>query len=262
MRLSSYKLSLILLFLLFLILYFPVIGEPYAFEELRLTSFFHTAPNVEINPFATEFQKGSRLTQLWKEYFAIYPPGLLIFYRVWSVISFDNELFMRLPLLCLILYVLYSLFSFIRRFTDKDEAALITLLIGLGPIWYGPLSKISPESFNLCFSFLSLMFFSDCIMAKSFRLKKIWIINIIGLICSYHFTYIIFSQIIASQLCRTYNSQKLFMSIFSVLSILSLMTLIIFNKSIDNNVLIFFWPKVKGDEAIRLMKFILLGAQS
>ncbi len=260
MQLRDHKVNLLILTILFLMLYLPIIGRPFTFEELRLTSFFHTPPIAEITSFTPELQQGSRLSQYWRDYVEIYPPGVLIFYRAWSFISLENETFMRLPLFLLIIWSLVKLFQFMSLSVGKSESSLLTLLIGLSPLWYGYSGHLTPEAFAFPLFFLSIFYYHEAIQRKNFSSLSLWIVNTLGLFTLYHFSFLVLAQIIGSFFCKKYDSQKTFAGLFILLVTTVLSTFVLIASDKVKNPLVFYWPEIDGSEVIKLFKLMILGS--
>lgn len=257
---KSYRVILFIFALIFLALYLPVLGRPFEFEELRLTSFFHSQPDKELLVFLPELESGSRYDKMATDYLKLNPPGLLYFYRLWSWITTENEFLMRLPLFILILLSLKSLFKIFESWSTKEEASLYLFLFGVFPIWFRPLVTLTPSAFNFCLTVLSLQFFYRSLKRNNFKSVPLWTTNLVGLLVSYHFIAIILIQIGVSFFKREFAGQKPFA--FFKGGIVLLIVGLYFSKPevSDRNPLVFYWSEVKFMDSINVMKSFILGS--
>jgi 4-amino-4-deoxy-L-arabinose transferase-like glycosyltransferase len=259
MDLKDHKVSLFTFTFIFLLLYLPVMGRPLNFEELRLTTYFHSVPTEQVQKYTPELANGSRFSQHWDQYLTIYPPGLMAFYYLWARLSFGDEIFLRIPLLILLGLTLLKLYGLLLDWHSKNEAALLMLLIGLFPLWYRHGTTITPESFNLYFICLSLIYFYEALKRKELNLFPLWIINIVGLLSSYLFIFIIVSQCLAILLTKDARNRKAFIGTFSTLTLLLALSYFSLPMRDYKNPLIFYWTEPSLEDFAKLFKYSVLG---
>jgi len=245
--------------LIFLILYIPTLNRPFHFEEVKVTKYFHTPPPANISVFSQETQEGSRWDNLWREYLRIQPPGLLYFYRVWSLITRENEIFMRLPLLFLITLCFYQLFFFFKELSSSSEAAVMVMFTSFGTWWYGIGSIISPTSFSLLLAFLSTVLYFESLRKKNMSIQLI-IVNFCGLTVSYYFILIVLLQLLLLIFQRSAKKIKPFL-IANFIFLISTSGLFYWVTNPQfSNPLAQHWGKVDNKDPLFLYEYLLLGA--
>ncbi|MEC7275196.1 MAG: hypothetical protein VXV96_02660 [Bdellovibrionota bacterium] len=244
---------------IFLLLYIPTLNRPFHFEEIKVTRYFHTPPPSKVSIFTQDTMEGSRWDNLWREYLRIQPAGLLYFYRGWSLITQENEILMRLPLLILNILCLWQVFSFFKGLTHSSEAALMTLFTSLGTWWYGMGSIIAPTSFTLLFAFLSICLFFNSLKKKRMS-KALILVNFCGLSVSYYFILITLLQLGSLiPLKNLKNIKAFFLANLILLFSCSGLLYWVANPRFSNP-LAQHWGKVDHKDPLFLYEYLLLGA--
>lgn len=260
MDLKDHKVSLLTFTVIFLLLYIPLLGKPLSFEELRLTTYFHSTPTEQVKTFTPELSQGSRFSQHWDQYLKIYPPGLMTFYFVWSRLSFGDEIFLRIPLVILMLLFWRQLYLLLNAWLGRSESALTLLLIGLFPLWYRYGANITPESFHLYLSCLSFCYYYHAITKKDLSLTSLWVINFLGLVTNYFFIFVVLVQVLGALINSKISGRKSFSSVFALFSIIIMTAYLQVPSREYRNPLVFYWEEeVKPQQIKNLFEFSILG---
>lgn len=261
MKLLGVKTNLLLTGFIFLFLYLPVMGRPYNFEELRFTKHFYTVPDRDESTFSVlSREKVSSKWDLHKaDFLRLYPPLQIGFYFLWSKITFEDEYLMRLPLLLLIFLCFKELFTFFTLYVQKDEASLTLIISSLFPWWYTYGSSITPNSFGLFLSFLSLLKFYPIISKEKEIPRSLWITNIIGLFVLYQFSLLIFMEVLFLAFSKKSKMTLRFILFHSLLLVSLWATYFSFPNPYFANPLVFYWNHSGIMEIWYLIKTFLSG---
>lgn len=262
MKLKGFQFNLIFAGVIFILLYLPVMGRPFYFEELKMTSYFHkpeVKPNVLFFDIGSESQP-SQWENYKDDYIRLYPPLLFGFYFLWSKACFEDEILMRLPLLLLILLALKRMFEMVKLFWGEDEASLFLLITILFPWWYTYGTTLIPASFGLFLGIISSCLFIE----RSFQKKPIplvlHLINLIGIVLLYQYSFLVLAQgltVLFMKERRQYLTSSLsYVFIFTVL-----WSFIFLNPNpYYGNPLALLWGKQGYEGLIKLVSVFITGA--
>lgn len=262
MNLNGYKFNLLLVGILFSLLYFPVMNRPYSFEELRLTSHFQKSSqqdNFLLGKMGKKEEELSQWDQYGKEYLKIYPPLLMGFYFVWSKISSEDEILMRLPLFLLILWAGYELFHMMALLWGKDEASLFLLTLTLFPWVYTSGTTLIPSSFGLYMGVISLSLFLKTIKENKQPPKRAYLINVLGLLTLYQFSLLLLAQVLVGFIVKERKSYLLpsFINLFFIVSLW--IPYLLAPAILGNNPLTFYWGKQNPNDIFKFIEVLLIG---
>jgi hypothetical protein len=182
----SYKFILVGAGFTFFVIFLSQMNNAYLHSELVATKIFYQYS--PFTPSPDDYLKSSMLnfSKHWRSYLSIYPSGFVSFYSIWSKLTGDFEVAMRLPLLALAILSLVKLFDLLKNFFSKTESAYYLFLICLSPIWYGLGTKLKPESFSLFLSAISFCFYYEAsVKNKKNSYYGLLITNAIWLSLSY-----------------------------------------------------------------------------
>lgn len=262
MEKSKVKLEVLLPLLLglaiFLTLFLPLLNRPFHFEELRVTQYFHTPPPSNTSVFSQDTIQGSMLSAFWNDYLKLHPPGLIGFYYLWSFISFEEEVPMRLPLLFLAIFSLYQIFKFLSLYVKEEEAALVTLFSTFLTFWYGQGSLITPETFTLYFAVLSLSFFAQSLKEKKVLIPLI-LVNLLGASVSYLFLILIALQLFALALTKDLMKKKIACALFTCTFLANGVSYYLIPNKDHSNPLIFYLPKGSNQTGLNFLNLLFKG---
>ncbi len=245
--------------LTFLALYLAVMARPFEFEEIRLTSLFHSTVDEDLRLFVPELSNKSRFEQMATDYIKLNPPGLLYFYRLWSLLTNENEFLMRLPLFIMVILSLKSLYQIFLKTIGAQEAILYLFFIGVMPIWFRPMATLNPASFNLCFTILAINSFWSAWEKGSFNGKALWSINILGLLNSYHFLPIVLFQVLASFFKKGERAQKSYAIFFGCLTLLVPIIYFSIPQPSEVNPIVFYWGEVSNIAPFHALSNFFMG---
>ncbi|MCR9204407.1 MAG: hypothetical protein NXH75_07515 [Halobacteriovoraceae bacterium] len=262
MNLNGYKFNLLLVGLLFSLLYLPVMNRPYSFEELRLTSHFQKSSqqdNFLLSKMGKKEDVSSQWDQYGKEYLKLYPPFLMGFYFVWSKVSSEDEVLMRLPLLLLILWAGYELFQMMALLWGKDEASLFLLTLTLFPWVYSSGTSIIPSSFGLYMGVISLSLFLRTIKESKKTPKRAYLINLLGLLTLYQFSLLLLTQVFVGFIIK--EKKKYFIPNLTYLFLIVSLWVTYFSapSTFGTNPLTFYWGAQNPKDFFKFIEVLLTG---